>query len=133
MVSESPPSPVGALLKQWRERRRMSQLGLAIEAEISSRHLSFVETGRSRPSREMVLLLAGLTFRSALTTTFSRSGVRPSIASGLDAPEMVQFRRALTSCYGSRPYPAIVLDRHWNILLANGGLTGSSDSCWTRW
>src|SRR4029453_9754244 len=51
-------SPVGTLLRQWRERRRLSQLGLAMEAEVSSRHLSFVETGRAQPSREMVLLLA---------------------------------------------------------------------------
>src|SRR5687767_2745716 len=51
-------SPIGQLLRQWRERRRLSQLALAMEAEVSSRHLSFVETGRAQPSREMVLLLA---------------------------------------------------------------------------
>ena len=51
-------SPVGRLLKQWRERRRISQLGLAVEAEISTRHLSFLETGRAQPSRDMVLLLS---------------------------------------------------------------------------
>src|SRR5262245_62372342 len=55
---ETRPSPVGRLVKQWRERRRMSQLGLALEAEISTRHLSFLETGRTQPSREMVLLLS---------------------------------------------------------------------------
>ena len=58
MINTSSPSSLGPLLRQWRERRRMSQLALALEAEISSRHLSFMETGRSHPSREMVLLLA---------------------------------------------------------------------------
>src|SRR6185503_7970555 len=58
MINESVHNSLGVLLRQWRERRRMSQLALAIEAEISSRHLSFMETGRSRPSREMVLLLS---------------------------------------------------------------------------
>ena len=58
MTLGSAPTSVGILLRQWRERRRMSQLALSIDAEISSRHLSFVETGRSRPSKEMVLLLA---------------------------------------------------------------------------
>src|SRR5215469_5728760 len=58
--SESHAGSVGRLLKQWRERRRMSQLALAMEAEVSPRHLSFVETGRGHPSREMVLLLAGV-------------------------------------------------------------------------
>jgi transcriptional regulator with XRE-family HTH domain len=56
--SRGPASPLGTLLKQWRERRRMSQLSLALEAEISTRHLSFLETGRAQPSREMLLLLA---------------------------------------------------------------------------
>ncbi|HYY61186.1 MAG TPA: helix-turn-helix transcriptional regulator, partial [Burkholderiales bacterium] len=57
-MSSAPPQPVGTLLRQWRERRRLTQLELALEAEISARHLSFVETGRAQPSREMLLHLS---------------------------------------------------------------------------
>src|SRR5512133_267132 len=98
MVDESLPSSVGALLKQWRERRRMSQLDLAVEAEISSRHLSFVETGRSRPSREMVLLLAEVLDvpQRARNDLLAAAGYAPIYReSDLDAPEITQFRRAL--------------------------------------
>lgn len=122
---ESPASSVGGLLKQWRERRRMSQLALAVEAGISSRHLSFVETGRSHPSREMVLLLAGVLDvpPRARNDLLAAAGYAPIYReSGLDAPEMAQFRRALDFILRQQePYPAIVLDRHWNILLANEG------------
>jgi transcriptional regulator with XRE-family HTH domain len=103
----------------------MSQLALAMEAQISSRHLSFVETGRSRPSREMVLLLAEVLDvpprdRNDL---LAAAGYAPIYReSGLDAPEMAQFRRALDFILRQQePYPAIVLDRYWNILLANQG------------
>ncbi|MCI0577640.1 MAG: helix-turn-helix transcriptional regulator [Chloroflexi bacterium] len=125
MVYESPPGSVGRLLRQWRERRRMSQLTLAMEAEISSRHLSFVETGRSHPSREMVLLLAEVLDvpPRARNDLLAAAGYTPIYReSGLDAPEMAQFRRALDFILRQQePYPAIVLDRYWNILLANEG------------
>lgn len=125
MVDESAPSSVGALLRQWRERRRMSQLALAIEAEVSSRHLSFVETGRSRPSREMVLLLGEVLDvpPRARNDLLAAAGYAPIYReSSLDAPEMSQFRRALDFLLRQQePYPAIVLDRYWNILLANEG------------
>lgn len=125
MAVESPASSVGGLLKQWRERRRMSQLALAVEAGISSRHLSFVETGRGHPSREMVLLLAGVLDvpPRARNDLLAAAGYAPVYReSGLDAPEMAQFRRALGFILQQQePYPAIVLDRHWNILLANEG------------
>ena len=125
MVNESQPSSLGALLRQWRERRRMSQLALAIEAEISSRHLSFVETGRSRPSREIVLLLAEVLDvpPRARNDLLAAAGYAPIYReSRLDAPEMAQFRRALDFILRQQePYPAIVLDRYWNILLANEG------------
>jgi transcriptional regulator with XRE-family HTH domain len=124
-TDESQPSPVGVLLKQWRERRHLSQLALAIEAEISSRHLSFVETGRSRPSREMVLLLAEVLDvpPRARNDLLAAAGYAPIYReSNLDAPEMVQFRRALDFMLRQQePYPAIVLDRYWNVLLANEG------------
>jgi transcriptional regulator with XRE-family HTH domain len=125
MVAESPPSSVGTLLRQWRERRRMSQLALALEAEISSRHLSFMETGRSRPSREMVLLLAEVLDvpPRARNDLLAAAGYAPIYReSRLDAPEMAQFRRALDFLLRQQePYPAIVLDRYWNVLLANDG------------
>ena len=125
MIDESSSSPVGMLLRQWRERRRMSQLALAMEAEISSRHLSFMETGRSRPSREMVLVLAEVLEvpPRARNDLLAAAGYAPIYReSSLDAPEMAQFRRALDFILRQQePYPAIVLDRYWNILLANDG------------
>src|SRR5512146_2759498 len=125
MINESLPSSVGTLLKQWRERRRMSQLNLAMEAEVSSRHLSFLETGRSRPSREMVLLLAEVLDvpPRARNDLLAAAGYAPTYReSALDAPEMAQFRRALDFLLRQQePYPAIVLDRYWNILLGNEG------------
>src|SRR5574341_100662 len=125
MVNESQSNSLGVLLKQWRERRRMSQLSLALEAEISSRHLSFMETGRSRPSREMVLLLAEVLDvpPRARNDLLAAAGYAPIYReSGLDAPEMIQFRRALDFLLRQQePHPAIVLARHWNIVLANEG------------
>jgi transcriptional regulator with XRE-family HTH domain len=103
----------------------MSQLALSLEAEISSRHLSFMETGRSRPSREMVLLLAEVLDvpPRARNDLLAAAGYAPIYReSSLDAPEMSQFRRALDFILRQQePYPAIVLDRLWNILLANEG------------
>src|SRR5262245_19121103 len=114
-LDESPPGSVGALLRQWRERRRMSQLALALEAEISSRHLSFMETGRSHPSREMVLLLAEALDvpPRARNDLLAAAGYAPTYReSHLDAPEMAGFRRALDFMLRQQePYPAIVLDR----------------------
>jgi transcriptional regulator with XRE-family HTH domain len=120
---ESKPSAVGRLVKQWRERRRMSQLGLALEAEISTRHLSFLESGRAQPSREMVLLLSRvlevpLRGRNELLTA---AGFAPVYReTGLDAPEMARVKQALGFMLRQQePCPAMVLDRHWNILMTN--------------
>src|SRR4051794_37029606 len=94
----SPPSRVGDLLRDWRQRRRMSQLDLAVEADVSARHLSFVETGRSRPSRELVLHLAEhldvpLRDRNALLLA---AGYAPSYhETPLDAAELAPVRDAL--------------------------------------
>ena len=133
MVDELTRTSIGTLLKQWRERRRMSQLTLAIEAEISSRHLSFVETGRSRPSREMVLILAEVLDvpPRARNDLLAAAGYAPIYReSSLDSPDMAQFRRALDFLLRQQePYPAIVLDRYWNILLANDG-TGRFMGLW---
>ncbi len=118
-------SAFGPLLRQWRARRRMSQLDLAAEAEISSRHLSFIETGRAGPSREMVRLLAQvldvpLRDRNALLTA---AGYAPIYReTRLEAPAMAQARRALDFILRQQePYPALVLDRHWNVLDVNEG------------
>ena len=125
MTASTAAHSVGILLRQWRERRRMSQLALSIDAEISSRHLSFVETGRSHPSQEMVLLLAEVLDvpPRARNDLLAAAGYAPIYReSSLDAPEMAQFRRALDFLLRQQePYPAIVLDRYWNILLANDG------------
>jgi len=120
-------TPVGTLLRDWRRRRRISQLDLSNEADVSSRHLSYVETGRSQPSRAMVLRLAEalevppreqnqLLVAAGFAPAF---GERP-----LDDPEMGSIRdgieRVLTAF---EPYPALVVDRSWNLLLANSGVT----------
>jgi transcriptional regulator with XRE-family HTH domain len=116
-------APAGQLLRTWRQRRHLSQLELALEAEISTRHLSFVETGRARPSREMLLHLAELLEmplreRNVLLVS---AGFAPVFAErGLDAPELEAARAAVTLVLdGHDPFPAMALDRHWNLLMAN--------------
>ena len=115
----------GRQLKQWRTVRHMSQLALATEAGISARHLSFLETGRAQPSREMVQLLAGmldvpLGERNALLVSAGYAplyGERP-----LGAPELEPVRRALQFIMRQQePYPALVLDGQWNIVMRNDG------------
>src|SRR5438874_8123950 len=118
--------PVGDLLREWRQRRRMSQLELALEAEVSTRHLSFVETGRSRPSREMVLHLAeqlDLPLRERNQFLLA-AGYAPVYAeTELDSPQMAAVRRAIRQVLaGHEPYPAVVVDRGWNLVDANAGV-----------
>ena len=119
--------PVGQLLKQWRERRRVSQLDLAGEADMSARHLSFVETGRAQPSREMILRLCrALEVPAREHNEFlTAAGYAPIYReTALDAPELAQARRALTFMLRQQePYPAILVDRHWNILQSNEAMT----------
>ena len=118
-------SPVGQLIKQWRERRRLSQLSLAVDAEISTRHLSFIETGRAHPSRDMVLLLARALEvpprgRNDLLTAAGYAPVYRETA--LDSPGMADVRRALDFILGQQePFPGLVIDGHWNLLKANRG------------
>src|SRR5438128_579434 len=118
-------SRLGALLRQWRATRRMSQLDLSLEAEISSRHLSYVESGKAQPSREMVTRLADalnvpLRERNSLLIA---AGFAPIYReTGLTAPEMALTKQAVEFLLKQQePYPAIVLDRHWNLLQANDG------------
>ena len=115
--------PVGHLLREWRQRRRMSQLNFAVEAEISSKHLSFLETGRSQPSREMVLHLAELLDvplreRNSLLIA---AGFAPMFKEhALSDPELQPAREAVDLVLkGHQPYPAIAVDRHWQLLAAN--------------
>ena len=121
-----PSQPIGDLLRHWRQRRRMSQLELASAAEISTRHLSFVETGRSQPSREMVLHLAEqlevpLRERNILLTA---AGFTPRFAERrLDDPALKSARRAVDLVLGGHePYPALAVDRHWNLIAANNAV-----------
>ena len=127
--------PVGGLLREWRQRRRMSQLDLACEAEISTRHLSFLETGRAQPSREMVLHLAErlavpLRERNVLLVA---AGFAPIFAErSLDDPALQSSRRAVDLVLaGHEPYPALAVDRHWTLIAANGAvgrLIGGADA-----
>jgi transcriptional regulator with XRE-family HTH domain len=114
---------IGPLLREWRMRRRMSQQDLALEAGVSARHVSFVETGRSRPSAEMVIQLAEhldvpLRDRNALLLA---AGFAPAYAQrDLDEPEMGPVRDAIDRVLrGHEPYPAVVVDRHWGLVSAN--------------
>jgi transcriptional regulator with XRE-family HTH domain len=122
---------VGPLLREWRERRRLSQLGLAVEAGVSARHVSFVENGRARPSPEMVLHLAErldvpLRERNQLLLS---AGYAPIYGQrSLDDAEMEPVRQAIGLVLGGHePYPALVVDQQWTMVDANGGLAVLTD------
>ena len=116
----------GDLIREWRQRRRLSQLDLAIAANVSSRHLSFVETGRSRPTSEMILHLAEhldvpLRDRNALLLA---GGFAPAYPErGLAEPELHAVKNALRRVLdGHEPYPAAVVNRWWELVDANAGI-----------
>jgi transcriptional regulator with XRE-family HTH domain len=119
--------PVGDLLRTWRQRRRLSQLAFACEADISTRHLSFLETGRAQPSRDMVLRLAErlevpLRERNLLLVA---AGYAPVFAERpLADPALDPARKAIELVLaGHEPYPALAVDRHWTLVAANGAVT----------
>jgi len=121
------PQGFGSLLRQWRAARRMSQQQLAIESEVSTRHISYVENGKSSPSREMVLILASaldlpLRERNSL---LSAAGFAPVYReSDLAAPEMLPVRQAFDTILAHHePYPAIVLTRAWDLVTMNDAFT----------
>ena len=116
----------GDLLREWRQRRRLSQLDLAIAANVSARHLSFVETGRSRPTSEMIVHLAEhldvpLRDRNALLLAGGYAPAYPE--RGLAEPELNAVRDALRKVLaGHEPYPAVVVNRWWELVDANPGI-----------
>jgi transcriptional regulator with XRE-family HTH domain len=117
---------IGALLRRWREARRLSQMELALEAGVSTRHLSFLENGRAQPSREMVVRLADqldvpLRERNELLLA---AGYAPAYAEGaMDEERMAAVRAAVKQVLtGHEPYPALVVDRYWEMLDANAGI-----------
>jgi transcriptional regulator with XRE-family HTH domain len=118
--------PVGDLLREWRQRRRLSQLDLACDAEISTRHLSFVETGRSRPSREMILHLSEqldvpMRERNVLLVAAGYAPIFPERS--LEDSALQPARKAIAVVLESqKPYPAFAIDRHWTIVASNGAL-----------
>ena len=117
------PSGVGPLLRRWREARHFSQLELALEAEVSARHLSFLETGRAEPSREMLLTLSNVLDVPLRERNFLllAAGYAPVYGeTSLDDPRMNQVRTAVEVILKSNePRSAIAHDRHWNVVMAN--------------
>jgi transcriptional regulator with XRE-family HTH domain len=117
---------VGHLLRGWRDERRLSQLSLAGRAGVSARHLSFVETGRSRPTKEMILRLAEeldvpLRGRNALLLAAGFAPAYP--ANDLSGPRLATVLSALRDVLaGHEPYPAVLIDRHWTMVDANAGI-----------
>ncbi|WP_266168549.1 helix-turn-helix domain-containing protein [Dyella subtropica] len=118
-----PASHVGVLLREWRASRRLSQLDLALDAGVSARHLSCVETGKAQPSRDMLARLADaldmpLRERNALLMAAGFAPKYPE--SALATPELAQMRRAIEFILAQQePYPAFLLNRHWDVLMAN--------------
>jgi len=120
------PSTAGSLIREWRVRRRMSQLDLAAEAEISQRHLSFMESGRAAPSRDMVLHLAerlDIPLRQRnqllLAAGFAPSFGERALSDTSLAPAMAAVELVLK---GHEPFPSIAVDRHWNLVASNAAI-----------
>src|ERR1700735_1679073 len=124
---------LGQLLREWRERRRLSQLDLSIQADISARHLSFVETGRSQPTSGMTRRLSEhldvpLRERNALLLAGGYAPAYPEHS--LDEPELTRLRAALRQILnGHEPYPALVINRWWEMLDGNTAVAVLIDGC----
>jgi transcriptional regulator with XRE-family HTH domain len=120
------PTSIGEQLRIWRERRHMSQLALGLRAEVSSRHLSFVETGRSQPGRELILRLADeleIPLRER-NTLLMCAGYSPMFeARKFDDPAFDSIRSIVDlTLQRHKPFPAYVLDRHWNVVRSNSAV-----------
>src|SRR3546814_8730558 len=120
-------APLGEQLREWRTRRRMSQMDLALETDISTRHLSFIETGRSRPSPQMIERIAERLQvpHRARNALLLAAGFAPDYRErALDRAEMAGMRAIVEHVLkGHEPYPALAVDRHWNMVAANGAIT----------
>ncbi|MGH7526337.1 MAG: helix-turn-helix domain-containing protein [Gemmatimonadales bacterium] len=116
---------MGPLLREWRRSRRLSQLDLALQMDVSARHLSRVECGRAQPSRDMVSRLAdalGMPLRERNGLLAAAGYAREYPETGLDSPAMAEVRRAIEFIIGHQePYPAFVLNRQWDVLMASRG------------
>lgn len=125
VVSAAPAAGFGELLRLWRRRRRLSQLDLALAADVSARHVSFLETGRSTPSRSMVLRLTRVLDvpQREQNRLLIAAGLAPAYSErSLDAPEMAAVRAGIARVLDAYdPYPCVVVDRAWNIVAANPG------------
>ncbi|MFL5866448.1 MAG: helix-turn-helix domain-containing protein [Thermoleophilaceae bacterium] len=126
MATVSSRPEVGPLLRQWRERRRRTQQDLALDAGISARHLSFVETGRSKPGAEIILRLAeqlDVPFRERNDLLLAAGHAPAFPERSLEDPELASVRDALELILTEHePYPAVVVDRHWNLVAANSAM-----------
>jgi transcriptional regulator with XRE-family HTH domain len=124
-VAQVQSPPFGQLMRHWRQRRRLSQLDLAIEADVSARHVSFIETGRSVPSRAMVLRLAGVLDVPAREQNqlLMAAGLAPVYRERpLDDPEMAAVRDGIERVLNAyNPFPCVVVDRGWQLVHANAG------------
>jgi len=123
MAKASSHGSVGALLREWRGRRRLTQLELALDAGVSARHLSFVETGRSKPGREMLLAVADelqIPFRERNQLLLAAGHAPAFPERPLADRELAPVREALDRVLAwHEPYPAVVFDRAWNLVAAN--------------
>lgn len=123
MTQPAPTATAGDLLRTWRQRRRLSQLELSLRAEVSARHLSFLETGRSSPSRDMLLHLAerlDVPLRERNTLLVAAGYAPVYVERELDAPELGAVRGALDRLLAAHePYPAIVVNRWWDLVASN--------------
>src|ERR1700741_366596 len=126
MAAMSAPVPVGSLLREFREQRRMTQLELALDAGVSARHLSFVETGRSKPGREMlmrVLEQLNVPYREQNRLLLSAGHAPAFPERSLEAPDRAQVREARDVILSSHePYPAVAVDRVWNMVASNSAM-----------
>ena len=125
------PLPFGVLLRRWRERRRMTQTDLALAAESSTRHLSCLETGRARPSREMIAKLAenlNIPLRDRNTLLLA-AGFAPAFRERT-VTELEAAKSAIDRVLQAHlPYPAFAVDRHWNLILSNSALPQLYEGC----
>lgn len=119
-------NPLGDLLRDWRARRKLSQLDLALASDISSRHLSFIETGRSAPSAPVVDRLArelAMPMRAHNTLRLAAGFAPAHSERGLDDPDLVQAKAIVEQVLAAHePFPALAVDRAWNLVAANAAL-----------